>query len=436
MSFPCPVEGCTSVYPDWKSLREHLSEEHGQDATQESYRAWMEEVESNRITEQQQQQEQQHNSNRTGPLITPLERDVSLSVPSDTSLSCPVCGKVFDRGDLMSSFNSVKMHCIKSHGRKLQPYELGLGEEEKAPSPPKRPAARAEEEGRPSIPDPYEHLRQMLITFGLGDKNAGAVCKFMESYSVDDLYKLIEGAAEYLPRSRLKLFIESWANVRGIPIAPGLQEELGISNMPTSYGRYGYQQYDRSRRRDRDFQSEPKDEVSKLIDQQYDDARKIAMIKALHGGEENGSEVQGLRREIKELRMIMREGLSEKETEKISELEDEIREKDRKLQEERDQRHRNELKALEERMDSRIEALKSSQGTVFERQSVKAVERVGDVGERMVTLGEKLIVATAFKHGILESEPLLPRERQGPAGIESLIPEEFIERQVKEVTDA
>jgi hypothetical protein len=51
----------------------------------------------------------------------------------------------------------------------------------------------------------------------------------------------------------LKLFVESWANVRGIPIAPELQEELWISLMPTSYGRYGYQQYDyRHGRRDRD----------------------------------------------------------------------------------------------------------------------------------------------------------------------------------------
>lgn len=429
MSFPCPVEGCTSVYPDWKSLEEHLSAEHGQKTTKEQYDSWRASIS---LTEQ----EQQRNRDQTGPLLTPLERDVSLSVPSDTSLACPICQKVFDKGDLMSSFNSVKMHAIKSHGRQLQPSEFGLGEEERAPSPPRRPAVRAEE-GRPSIPDPYEHLRQMLITFGLGDKNAGAVCKFMESYSVDDLYKLIEGAAEYLPRSRLKLFVESWANVRGIPIAPEIQEELGISNMPTSYGRYGSQQQDyRYGRRDRDWKPEPKDEVSQIIDKEYDEARKIRVIRALHDRGEDGSEVQGLRQEITALRQMMSEGLSNRETEKISELEDEIREKDRKLQEEKEQRHRNEMKALEERMDSRMEALKSSQGTVFERQSVKAAERLGDISERMVTLGEKLIVSTAFKHGILEPEQPLTREREGPGGIEDLIPAEYIERSVKEAVDA
>jgi len=156
----------------------------------------------------------------------------------------------------------------------------------------------------------------------------------------------------------------------------------------------------------------------------------------LHDRGEDGSEVQGLRQEITSLRQMMSEGLSNRETEKITRLEDEIKEKDRKLQEEKEQRHRNELKALEERMDSRIEALKSAEGTVFERQSVKAAERIGDVGERLVTLGEKLVVSTAFKHGILESESPPMREREGPGGIEDLIPEEYLERQVKEAADA
>ena len=64
MSFPCPVEGCTSAFEDWSSLKEHLSEEHDQDVTQESYRAWREEVELNRETEQKQQQDR----DRTGSL--------------------------------------------------------------------------------------------------------------------------------------------------------------------------------------------------------------------------------------------------------------------------------------------------------------------------------------------------------------------------------
>ena len=148
----CPVEGCDAVYPDWPAIKEHLKEEHDQDATQESYKAWREEVELNRATEQQRQQEQQQNREQTEPLITPLERDGSLFVSSDTSLACPDCAKVFDRGDLMSSFNSVKMHCIKSHGRQLKPSDFGLETEELAhPTPPKNAPVRAGEGSTPSI---------------------------------------------------------------------------------------------------------------------------------------------------------------------------------------------------------------------------------------------------------------------------------------------
>lgn len=417
MSFPCPVEGCDRSYTDWSSLREHLSEEHDQDATQESYRAWREEIGFNRITEQQRQQEQQQNRDRTGSSLTPLERDESPFVASDTSLACPVCSKVFDKGDLVSSFNSVKMHCIKSHGRQLKPSDFGLETEELAHPSPRKPAARAEEEGRPSIPDPYEHLKTMLTTFGLSSKNAAAISKYMESYSVDDLYKLIEGAAEYLPRSRLKLFIESWANVRGIPIAPELQEELGISHMPTSYGRYGPQQYDyRYGRRERDWQ-EPKDEVSQIIEKEYDELRRIRVIQALQGGGEDGSEVKTLRDEV----LGLRDELQRRRDSKVEALE-------RELQEEREIRHKQELASLREEFNLKLEGFRKEEGGLLERQAVRAIERVGDVSEKLVGLGERIVVGTAYKHHLLQEEAPPPRERQGPSGVAGLVPPEYIER--------
>ena len=61
----CPVEGCDAVYPVWPALKEHLKEEHDQDATQESYKAWREEVELNRTTEQQRQRNREQNGDRT-----------------------------------------------------------------------------------------------------------------------------------------------------------------------------------------------------------------------------------------------------------------------------------------------------------------------------------------------------------------------------------
>jgi hypothetical protein len=213
--------------------------------------------------------------------------------------------------------------------------------------------------------------------------------------------------------------------VRGIPIAPELQEELGISHMPTSYGRHRPQQYDyRYGRRDRDW-PEPKDEISQLIDKEYDELRRIRVIQALQGGGEDGTEVKMLRDEMLNLRDELRGGRDSR----VEELEKE-------LLQEREQRHRNELKALEERMNLRIEAIEREKGSIIERQAVKGIERVGDISERMVDLGEKLIVATAYKHRILEPEPPPPRERQGPSGVAALLPSEFVERQVKEAAEA
>ena len=144
MSFPCPVEACTSVYEDWETLKDHLKETHSQDTDLKTYDEWRSSVEPmNTETGQQQQRNMQQNREQTEPQITPLERALSPSVTSDTSLSCPDCGKVFDRGTLMSSFNSVKMHAVKSHGKQLQPSDFGLETDEGGrPSPPGSPQRR------------------------------------------------------------------------------------------------------------------------------------------------------------------------------------------------------------------------------------------------------------------------------------------------------
>ncbi|MBA7713897.1 hypothetical protein ES703_122907 [subsurface metagenome] len=119
MSFVCPVEGCTSVYPDWESLREHLAEAHKQDAEQGQYEAWLETV----TKQEQQQRQRQRQETEQGDKMTLIESDVPVS---DTSLSCPFCDKAFDRGDLDKSFQSVKMHAVRSHGEKLTRADLGL----------------------------------------------------------------------------------------------------------------------------------------------------------------------------------------------------------------------------------------------------------------------------------------------------------------------
>jgi len=149
-------------------------------------------------------------------LISRADSDVDI-------YTCDICGKSFQLG------GSLKAHKLRSH--KISPK----GERRETPS-----KEEGEKEEKPSIPDPYGHLERMLITFGVSDRNAKAVLEYMSSYSVDDLGKLIECTAEYLPRSRLKLFIESWANVRGISIPFEIAEQLEINSPlpPRSYTRY------------------------------------------------------------------------------------------------------------------------------------------------------------------------------------------------------
>gem|GEM_PF-4030643 len=135
---------------------------------------------------------------------------------------------------------SLKKHCAASHhGQGWQHYKersSGVGE-----------AVRPRYEQEPAIPDPYEHLRQMLMIFGVSDKNARAIVKYVEPYGVDHIPKLVEAASTYMPRDRLRLFVESWCNVRRIPLPPELAEELGIELARPIRFHYGYYDYRRPR---------------------------------------------------------------------------------------------------------------------------------------------------------------------------------------------
>ncbi len=140
--------------------------------------------------------------------------------PSDVEkYCCPECGKCF------TSIQALRGHCNVT-GHKF-PEEL-----KKRKTVSKKPPTSTEQEE--SMPDPYEHLAQMLKAFGLADKNITAVITFMKPYSVDNLFKLTEVLREYMPKTKLKLFIEAWANVRGITIPFKIKKELGIVNVSYS----------------------------------------------------------------------------------------------------------------------------------------------------------------------------------------------------------
>lgn len=179
---------------------------------------------------QQQQQQQQHQKTS---VIRNVEQTVKTPVDVEKPYVCSVCGKSF------TSLLSLKGHVAGSGHRGGYSQYIKEGREEK------KITIKPKYEGKEiSIPDPYAHLKQMLITFGVSEKNSEAIVKYMEPYSVDDIFKLVEACSTYMPRSRLRLFIESWANVRNIPIPQEIEEELGINRGEQYYYRYRRPRYE------------------------------------------------------------------------------------------------------------------------------------------------------------------------------------------------
>ena len=159
-----------------------------------------------------------------------LTDNPDIKADNEADYVCPQCGKTF------KSERSLKGHMLKAHGMPWSGTRKVHKTEEVSPKP--------EVVEGPTIPDPYEHLFRMLTIFGVSEKNAEAIVEFMTHYDVDRLDKLIKACQEYMPRSRLKLFVEAWCNVRGIPIPPEIQEDLGIDIQPR-----GVVHYPRSYRR-------------------------------------------------------------------------------------------------------------------------------------------------------------------------------------------
>ncbi len=277
--FLCPEEGCRALFGDWPSLQKHLADEHGVEATLAQYnqsrvQAGLKPLGVKAEADMGMGMGREHGQSGESHVRQPSAHVQSVSQPMSVKpFVCPECGKGYDK------WKSLMGHGLGAHRIRFKEADFvpaGGGEEAS------RKLEKPREDGI-SIPDPYSHLKQMLVTFGVSDKNSAGVVKFMEPYSVDDLYKLIEVSAEYMPRSRLKLFVESWCNVRRIPIPPEIERELGIS-IPEQFNyRRPYQRYGRYDRRE----PEPKDDVSRQIDQQFDEMRKISLIRAMQSGDDD-----------------------------------------------------------------------------------------------------------------------------------------------------
>lgn len=421
--FICPVEGCDLVYADWETLREHLAGEHGETVAQESYTAWkasMNELES--ASASRSKSGNLNISDNQTPDRTDIEDPPEDIDERMFTLRCPKCDKPFSRETESAAFRSVRAHCQKVHRIRLKRADFGLPEEgEGGRSPARKPSERIHP------PDDLEELSDQLVTFRLSSKNADSVCEYMKGYSTDNLPRLNYALEKTgMPVDRKRMFLERWISVRGIDVDPRLGDELGLWLQESRYDRRGTGGTRGYYRRDDELQERRirEDEVKRAREDGFMLGQILSRLERI---EENARAPY---------RTPQEDELERDRQEKISNLESKLEEKDQKLEQEREMRHQTELRDLEERMTLRIEAMERETGTIVERQGVKAAERIGDLGEKMVNLGEKIIVSTAFKHGILEPEPPVPRERGGPGGIAGLLPPELIERLPYEAAEA
>jgi len=169
---------------------------------------------------------------------TATTTSTTTSTTAEESLPyyCGSCGKRFASLSSLKGHVASTRHVMPSEFRKsVKSADADVDVDEK--SKPKTKYEQASEES--TIPDPYQHLKNMLIVFGVNEKNANAIVEYMKPYSVDDLYKLVEACQTYMPRSTLKLFVESWSNIRHTPIPPEIAERLDI-NIPPSSSYTGY----------------------------------------------------------------------------------------------------------------------------------------------------------------------------------------------------
>jgi len=79
------------------------------------------------------------------------------------------------------------------------------------------------------VPDALERLKNALLTFGLSARDAEAAVESLKPFGPDDLRRLDGVLADIgMPLNRRRLFIEYWAQERGLTIPPDVANRLKI----------------------------------------------------------------------------------------------------------------------------------------------------------------------------------------------------------------
>jgi hypothetical protein len=249
--------------------------------------------------------------NRDESFDEAVDEGVDVETPSVSRHVCDVCGREFD------SLQGLRMHKVRVHhsgqGVGTLPYPM-------------------------EIPDALTQLKDFLRVFGLNERDSQAVIKYMEAYSIDDLVRLNMALRDIgLALNRRKLLIESWANLRNIPIVEPLRKELNIQPMPSfgpssPYGLYGEQP-----------QPKQEDMIDKLL--KWEELKLRSQIgpsqtNPLEAQAQYQAQVESLRQEI--------QSLKETHSKEIQSFKEALEKKEREILENRVRALEEQLRRLEE----------------------------------------------------------------------------------------
>lgn len=324
-----------------------------------------------------------HNQNINRVAYDEWRKETTPTITTTTTelpFVCPTCGKGF------ASVQALRGHCAGT-GHPFPPeLKKPKGKPPREPKPiteKPRKVDKIVDAGK--LPEEYDYLYTLMTEFGV--KNPKPIADLMSRLDWDNYYAL----AEYLDLSgvrndRIALIIESWSKHLGVAVPEDLAEHLKVPRHGSEYDRRGYSGYGGTSRRD--------GELRQARDEGYRQARIEQRLKGIEDhlqnlGRDDSSEAY--KRMIEHNANLQLENIKTK--------------------------YEYELKLTNQRIDF----MQKSQGDVMLNRVDKGLQRVGDVGERVVNTFEGIVRAGAIKTGVIKPEQAPQRERGGQGGIADIM---------------